>query len=313
MQMHHAEKLLELNHFCLEQGIFWLQGPGGNTSIKNPTDGTLLIKPSGYRIENVKSTKDLAVVNLKKFLNDFPQITDPDNKDSKEQLYKDLITSCNLNAQLRPSMETGFHAVLESRYVFHIHSLIAMLICDLKDKSKFNTWYKSHWQKTLGQFCEVPALMPGADLAINLQKHKNIPIIFLKNHGTILQFEDSDFIKKYQQFELAVLKEFFPKAIMLRVLKTFPKDLLTGPIKFYFPDFVILYPRISTFLKKRDEDNYSLDESCQKKDVDVYENWIASQILFHINSSLGQLPQEIIENVPYLPTELVRKNIMERS
>ncbi len=303
----------KLNQYCLEQGLFWLQGPGGNTSIKDLKTQTLYVKPSGYRLEKVKSEADLSKVKLDQFLNKFLIVKTAISEDEKEKNYKELIEQCNLTAERRPSMETGFHAVMKSTYVFHIHSLVAVLIGDMtgEEKIKFKSWYHQNWFEKLGSFAEIEATMPGAQLAIILEKCSEIPVVFLKNHGAILQFTNENFLQTYQSFELAVLKEFFPKAILFRTLKTFPKDLLSGPLKFYFPDFVILYPRLKPYLKKVDADTYELSAETQSKDLDVYENWMATQILYHMKPNLKELPSEIIEKVPHLPTELVRKKIME--
>jgi hypothetical protein len=65
------------------------------------------------------------------------------------------------------------------------------------------------------------------------------------------------------------------------------------------------------YLKKADVDTYELSAAAQTKDLDVYENWIATQMLYHMKPNLKELPREIIEKVPHLPTELVRKKIME--
>ncbi len=303
----------KLNQYCLEQGLFWLQGPGGNTSIKDFSNQILSIKPSGYRLEKVKTEADLSQVKLDLFLNKFSSVKTASTEDEKEKNYKDLIGQCNLTSERRPSMETGFHAVMKNTYVFHIHSLTAILVGDMsaKENEKFKAWYNQHWFSKLGSFAEIEATMPGAQLAVILEKCSDTPVIFLKNHGAILQFKDEAFLKTYQTFELAVLKEFFPKAILFRSLQTFPKDLLSGPLKFYFPDFVILYPRMKPYLKKVAADTYELSAEAQFKDLDVYENWMATQILYHIKPNLRELPSEIIKKVPHLPTELVRKKIME--
>lgn len=306
-------ELFQLNDYCLRQGIFWLQGPGGNTSLKNFKDQTLSIKPSGYRLNQVRSEKDLSQVKLDQFISGFREINSCTDEQEKEKKYKDLIADHNLTPERRPSMETGFHALLKQDFVFHIHSLVAILIADMdkESKKKFKSWYNNHWQKILGDYAEIDAIMPGADLALALQKNSEIPVLFLKNHGAILQFKNTATLENYQSFELSVLKEFFPKAILFRMLTTFPKDLRTGPIQFYFPDFVILFPRLQPLLKRVDDNNYELSEAAEQKDPDAFENWIATQILYHIKPTLKELPSEIIQKVPHLPTELVRKKIME--
>ncbi|MEK6772744.1 MAG: class II aldolase/adducin family protein [Bdellovibrionota bacterium] len=306
-------ELLKLNDFCLQQGLFWLQGPGGNTSLKNKDQQTLSIKPSGYRLDKVKSDKDLSQVRLDHFIIGFNTVKTAIDETEKEKIYKEVIGSCNLTPQRRPSMETGFHAVLVKDYVFHIHSLVAILICDLNSeaKNKFKKWYEKNWLKKLGDYAEIEATMPGAELALILQNHSTTPIIFLKNHGSIIQFDDTSLLQEYQLFELAVLKEFFPQAILFRLLTTFPKELLAGPLKFYFPDFVILYPRMKPFLTKLKDGDYQLSEKTITADPDVYENWMATQILYRIKPQLKELPNEIIQKVPHLPTELVRQKIME--
>lgn len=304
---------LNLNSLAHAEGLFWLQGPGGNTSFKE--NEVLYIKPSGYRIRQLTSLKNLSQVDLKKFNSFFSKLNSTPAGQVREQNYKASIEQSSLVASLRPSMETGFHAALHLDYVFHIHSLWSLLTTDLfwERQSEFKDWYMKNWAAKLGSMDFIPATMPGAELALEIKKRKDARILFLQNHGAIIQFQEPQDLKTYQSFEKDIANTFFPdKATTFRNVDLQSlSSLRQGPLKFYFPDMAIIYPRLKPFLIPSEDGGFEVDPSIDQKDPDALENWLATQILYQINPKLRELPPEIISLVPHLPTELVRKKVME--
>ncbi|MCL2084901.1 MAG: class II aldolase/adducin family protein, partial [Oscillospiraceae bacterium] len=82
----------------------YVQGGGGNTSVKLG-DGLMAIKASGYRLRQVTETDGFAVVE-----------TETLRDVTEERGYRPL----------RPSVETGVHALLGA-FVLHTHPVYANL------------------------------------------------------------------------------------------------------------------------------------------------------------------------------------------
>ena len=85
-----------------------VQASNGNISIK--LDGVLWIKASGKWLANANQEETLVPVEL---------------ADVKESLRcnVEIAQYIALSSQLRPSIETAMHAVLQHRVVLHVHSV----------------------------------------------------------------------------------------------------------------------------------------------------------------------------------------------
>ncbi len=104
----------------------WVQGPGGNTSVKND-NGRMYVKASGVLLSGVNEQAgwvETDLIHIKK------QLTQ-EGLSGREQHDTALIdeavrTSAVSGAQpgLRPSMETAFHSLYQ-RYVLHTHNAFA--------------------------------------------------------------------------------------------------------------------------------------------------------------------------------------------
>lgn len=289
-----------------EQGLFWFQGAGGNISFKE--NNSLWIKPTGYRISQLNSVKDLSQVDLDRFLKKFPELKTL-NPSVREEGYKNLISDCSLIPARRPSMETGFHAVLPKTFVFHIHSLKGILLSDQiwNQREEFIQWYQKNWQGRLGNLDFISALLPGLELAVEIQ-NKKADLLFLQNHGSIFQFNETQQLQDFILFEQSFSEKFLPlSADDLSNPNLFKK----GPIKNYFPDFAILWPRISKCLSPEQNQFYSFPDA--SKDPEAYEVWISTQYLYKNNPQLSEFPRHLSDQVAQLPTEVERKKQMGKN
>ncbi|ABD54312.1 class II aldolase/adducin family protein [Jannaschia sp. CCS1] len=98
----------------LGQDPLRVQGPGGNTSIKQ--DGVMWIKASGTELADAERADIFVAV---------------DRDAAKSEAYGDGDGSCKTTVldpaiTLRPSIETTFHAALDWAVVAHTHSIAAL-------------------------------------------------------------------------------------------------------------------------------------------------------------------------------------------
>ena len=177
----------------------YVQGGGGNTSSK--LDGGLMaIKASGYCLKDIRPDKAYAVLDyeaLRRFYND----TDPAalvdvEKAGSEQAKANTKTVEGL-AALRPSVEAGFHSILDT-YVAHSHSVYANLAAcsvELEAIAKdalADADYSWGW---------VSYVDPGARLTFSIRDEvrrveketgRHPAAIFMQNHGLIAHADDPD-------------------------------------------------------------------------------------------------------------------------
>lgn len=106
----------------------YVQGGGGNTSVK--LDGGLMaIKASGFSLKDIEPDRAYAVLDyeaLRRFyFGSKPADFDDVEKVGSAQAKENTNTIEGL-AVLRPSVEAGFHSILDT-YVAHSHSVYANL------------------------------------------------------------------------------------------------------------------------------------------------------------------------------------------
>lgn len=164
----------------LGKNILYVQGAGGNTSIK--INDKLYIKASGEKLKNMTKTNGFVCCTYQPLANYFigkKKISKLDEYQFLELVDDSLIKEKSFG---KPSMEVGFHAVIPSKYVLHLHSMYTNMFTCMK--------YGSQIIKKL--FKDVPNSIieyknPGYELAYVLSKEKSLPsLIFLKNHGIIV-------------------------------------------------------------------------------------------------------------------------------
>lgn len=155
------------------------QGAGGNSSVK--IGNKIFIKSSGYKMRDINTDNGISECNylpLRKFLLSKKHYSAED----EEEFLKLVLQTKNKNFKENPSMEIGFHAILNSKYIFHLHSIYAnIFLCMQEGEKEIKKIFKDY------DFKIIPYLNPGYELAHFFSKNKNLPkIIFLKNHGVIV-------------------------------------------------------------------------------------------------------------------------------
>lgn len=197
MYRNELNDLVKISQFVGKR-IDYVQGGGGNTSVK--LDASLMaIKASGYKLSQITEESAYVTLNYKKIA-DFFDGVDLTQKKDYQALYDEAVKNSvepifEGMEKLRPSVEAGFHSVLD-KYVIHIHSVYAaIIVCAKNGKQIMDKLLKG---KDYG-FIFVKYINPGFALAMEIyQKVKEYKAkygkapeaIFMKNHGLIVHNND---------------------------------------------------------------------------------------------------------------------------
>lgn len=188
------QRLLELTKPLMNQSD-QIQGPGGNTSYKNAS-GEMFIKASGFRFDEMSEDKGISAVSYLNIRNYFNEVKATDKvKDEAEMLQlisQTILKKTSGESYPKPSMETGFHAVLDT-YVIHTHSVWTNLINCRRDKSILIKQLRETFN-----LVEIPFVSPGFGLSYMVTKAvkeakengtKAPDLFLLHNHGVIAHAE----------------------------------------------------------------------------------------------------------------------------
>lgn len=164
----------ELSRYCasIGQNRLLVQGAGGNVSWKE--DGTLWIKASGTWLaeamqKDIFLPVDLLALQSAMAAGDFS-----------------AKPGALIKTELRPSIETLFHALMPHRIVLHTHAIepLARLVRKTareEIEARIGTAYR---------WVFVDYFKPGADLAAaiydSMQKVSDVQVIFMRNHGLVV-------------------------------------------------------------------------------------------------------------------------------
>ena len=177
----------------------YVQGGGGNTSAKL-AGGLMAIKASGYCLKDIRPDSAYAVLNydaLRKFYyGSNPADFEDVEKAGSEQARANTQVIEGL-PQLRPSVEAGFHSILDN-YVAHSHSVYANLCTCSKELPDIAARALAGADYTWGW---VPYVDPGARLTFSIRDElkrveaetgRRPAAIFMQNHGLIVHADDPD-------------------------------------------------------------------------------------------------------------------------
>ncbi len=156
------------------------QAGGGNISLKMDKS-RMIIKSSGYDLAEVTGKKGHCVVL-------YPPIASFVCREARkafslrwESQYNLQLEKSTLAKDVRPSLETGFHAVL-GRAVVHTHPLfVNAILCSKGGKALV--------KRIAGRerFLWVPYQTPGVELSAAIaEKWKGERLLFLENHGMVV-------------------------------------------------------------------------------------------------------------------------------
>ena len=152
-----------------------VQGPGGNTSIKE--NGTLWIKASGKWLAHAENDELFVPVALQPLLeaiaNNYPEA---------EKAEKFVIQSPRA-PQLRPSIETVVHALMPQRIVLHVHCVETISQAVLTNAQTVI----AERMKGLN-YAFIPYSRPGLPLAKAIAERlkPGTDILILGNHGLVV-------------------------------------------------------------------------------------------------------------------------------
>jgi len=163
-------------------GIEWVQAAGGNTSVKD--SNSMLIKASGMRLSEIRPNHGFVAVDHAKIATYFNNGIE---SLEESKTAKQFVTDCILGDKtFLPSMETGFHAVLD-KYVIHTHPIyLNAVLCSKDSKALMSTIFSEM------DFTYVPYIAPGYFLSKHIAKSDKKSIIFLENHGLITHSNDQN-------------------------------------------------------------------------------------------------------------------------
>lgn len=171
--------------------VDYVQAGGGNTSAKFG-DGYMAIKASGYMLKEMTVDSGFVVVNSDE-LSRYHKAPRPVGEDPNKKAMEIAMASIkqiNGEKPARPSVEVGFHSILD-KFVLHLHPVYTnVLMCSKGGVDK---------ALSIAEAEKIPAVavdyaMPGYDLVRLIEKavskyeeeHSVTPsVIFLKNHGII--------------------------------------------------------------------------------------------------------------------------------
>ncbi len=171
----------------------YVQGGGGNTSVKLD-DNLMAIKASGFCLDQISVDDAYAVLNYAA-IREFYYNTDPGTLDDIEKAgsakAKESIQNIPGLPKLRPSVEAGFHSLLDT-FVLHTHPVYANLAACSAEGAEVV-------QEALADMghshAYVPYINPGAQLTFSIMNitnevekntGKKPAIIFMENHGLIV-------------------------------------------------------------------------------------------------------------------------------
>ncbi len=178
-----------------------IQGPGGNTSVKDEC-GNMIIKASGFRFNEINRDSGFSLVNSGNIKFYFENVN-VHSKAECEKAYLEIVSQNILskqdgNSYPKPSMETGFHAVLD-KYVVHTHSVYTNLFnCNT---NCFELVKQIQHILNL-PVAYIPFVSPGFGLSYLICKEmqnantSNKPVLFfLENHGIIAHGNNATEVK----------------------------------------------------------------------------------------------------------------------
>jgi rhamnose utilization protein RhaD (predicted bifunctional aldolase and dehydrogenase) len=199
--MTELEEFIAMSRYAGER-FDLVQAAGGNASVKYAND-EMIIKASGYLLSDVRLGKGYSRVitsQVARIIKD-EKVVSLESKREREIATAELIRSATLNASVRPSIETIFHASL-MKYTLHTHPIAVIALSIRKDWKELADVIFNDCNVAL-----VDYFTPGIDLAIALnsevQKFVETPsIIILQNHGLIITSDD--FTQIHRLTELVV-------------------------------------------------------------------------------------------------------------
>ncbi len=296
------KKFIDLSRAIGRRSDF-IQGTGGNVSVK--INDKMLIKASGWRLEDISENSGLVVVNV-------------NNGDVE-------------NSQgLRPSMEMGFHMFLD-KYVVHTHSVYTNIVACAADGRKIFGDISREFGVAAAW---VDYQSPGSHLASAVKKaveefksqYGIMPeAILMKNHGLIvssdnlenvfnLHNEIQELVKQYLD-----LKRVFPKDVadyLKRFVKNNSDFIEVFSRNILFPDQVVFCGNTGEKVLINKKTNNIVYKTNKKEARAIEENLIAWVYIVDCAKDCGLtlnfLSLENIDYIKNMESEKYRQQLLKK-
>lgn len=198
-----------------------VQGGGGNTSMK-ADERTMWIKASGLALSAVTPADGFVAVDYPALLASLPSCQE------EGDYNRALRCSVSAHAVRRPSIETGFHALMPQRVILHSHSVwINLLACAANGAGMAAKIFpKAGW---------LPYATPGLALmksAAALLEKQSPDVLILQNHGVAVGSNDAESAwRMHEEIGLTIQRAFHLPASMSDGAGALP-----GSHELLFPD-----------------------------------------------------------------------------
>ncbi len=304
--------------------VDYVQGGGGNTSVKLD-EQLMAIKASGYKLSDIEVDKAYAVMDLKALQDFYLRHQSSDFEDVEKEgsaLAKAATLSIDGLKGLRPSVEAGFHAILD-RFVAHSHSVYANLACCTTTSAEVLT---TTLDKAAYAWGIVEYTDPGAKLAFAIKNERERvkelrgfypQVIFMQNHGLIITSDAVDdclSIHEDVNKRLAAYFGYSPTAFpeintvqaddgsILSATPYLQERLRSGAYDSHFFEETLLYPDQQVFLT--DVLHFS-DEPMDGK-ANIRED---GQIIYRLPQPKAQVIEETLSAVIFIVETITAKGL----
>ncbi len=199
-------ELLRLSH-AVGADPDWVQGGGGNTSVKSSDGRSMWVKASGAALKEMTATRGWAKLDLPAVcaLLDEPGLAARPAAEREALVLERLRATVREPSGARPSVESSLHALLD-RVVIHSHPIqLTAFLCA--------NGSRTGWRALLGELAAealyVPYVDPGFTLAATLRAElaaferasgRQPAIVLLENHGLFVAAASvDDCLRRHEQ------------------------------------------------------------------------------------------------------------------
>lgn len=254
-----------LEYISTEAGnpVEYTQGGGGNTSVKLDKR-YMAVKASGFMLKQITPSEGYVILDYMKLKNYYEQVDlslDVDFEKESADMARQSVEAAPWLKALRPSVEAGFHSILD-KYVIHTHPVYAnILTCSANGKELMENIFGGKEYEAVW----IPYINPGFCLTLKIQEAiqectkrtgKAPKVLFMENHGLVVAGDDPlETVKLHSEVneeikEYLNIKDSFPTVELLKVdentfiSKTgYVRDFIkSGNLKPGFFDEFVLYP-----------------------------------------------------------------------
>ena len=216
--------LIEISRFYGRKKDYVIAG-GGNTSWKNESD--IWVKASGTALGDI-DREGFAILDRKMLQEIYTRSYNTDPIRREAEVKEDLQKACRPGLQVRPSVETSLHDLINYAFVVHTHpTLVNAITCSVRVREIIHDLFGD-------DALYIPYTDPGYVLFTDIRDqltrwrvyHRSDPqMIFLQNHGVFVSANTVEEVKEiYSTLELTIRKriQHFPDTSELEV----PEDII---------------------------------------------------------------------------------------